>query len=273
MFRDEDRSKVIDLEQIYVQGTNGRVALSNFASLVKGLGPVSVNRENQTRIVHIEADILTNKRANEVEQDIKQAIEDSMILDDSISMTFEGSWKDIGETAVVFLLIVIMALLLVYGVMAGTYESFKDPFINMFTIPLGLIGVIAIYLITGSNLSMFTAFGFVMLVGIAVNNGIILVDQINLLRGRGTAMYDACLDASASRLRPILMSTLTTLLGMFPLAFFPSANGEMLQPIGLCVFGGLLSSSLITLYVIPVLYAVFNRAKRNKEIKPCIEQK
>jgi HAE1 family hydrophobic/amphiphilic exporter-1 len=105
---------------------------------------------------------------------------------------------------------------------------------------------------------MFTAFGFVMLVGIAVNNGIILVDQINLLVSRGVPMRDACVDAATSRLRPILMTTLTTLLGMFPMAFFPSANSQMLQPIGLSVFGGLASSTLITLFFIPVLYSIVN---------------
>ena len=158
----------------------------------------------------------------------------------------------------IFILIISMAFILVYGVMAGTYESFKDPFINMFTIPLGLIGVVAIYFLTGQDLSMFTALGFVMLVGIAVNNGIILVDQTNLLVSRGVPMREACVQAATSRLRPVLMTTLTTLLGMFPMAFFPSANSVMLQPIGLTVFGGLTSSTLITLFFIPVLYSIIN---------------
>ncbi len=260
--QDSDRSKIPDLEKIYVTGNDGRVALSNFASLQKGVGPVSISREDEMRIVHVTADILSNTRANVVEERIKTAIEDTMILPESVSMSFEGSWKDVSETGRVFILIISMALLLVYGVMAGTYESFKDPFINMFTIPLGIIGVVAIYLLTGKNLSMFTAFGFVMLIGIAVNNGIILVDQTNLLVARGVPMRKACLDAAASRLRPILMTTMTTLLGVFPMAFFPSGNSMMLQPIGLCVFGGLMSSTLITLFFIPVLYSLFNERRQ-----------
>ena len=267
MLQDADRAKVPDLERIFVKGTAGRVAISNFASLVKGLGPVSINRENQVRIIHITADILSNTRANVVEASIRKAIDDSLILPEGVSLSFEGSWKDIAQTGIIFLLIITMAILLVYGVMAGTYESFKDPFINLFTIPLGIIGVVAIYVLTGQSLSMFTAFGFVMLVGIAVNNGIILVDQTNLLMSRGIAMREACVEAATSRLRPVLMTTLTTLLGMFPMAFFPSANSLMLQPIGLCVFGGLASSTVITLFFIPVLYSLINEKRKPEQRK------
>lgn len=270
--QDSDRSSVPDLEKIYVKGTGGRVAVSNFATLEKGLGPVAINREDQRRTVHIQADILTNTKANAVEDRIKKALDESIVLPEGVTVSYEGSWKEIAETGRVFAMIITLALLLVYGVMAGTYESFKDPFINMFTIPLGLIGIVAIYLVTGQFISMFTALGFVMLVGIAVNNGIILVDQTNLLVNRGTPLREACVQAAASRLRPILMTTLTTLLGMFPMAFFPSANSVMLQPIGLSVFGGLLSSTLITLFFIPVLYSLVNERSMRKEAV-CIESR
>ncbi|HOT62889.1 MAG TPA: efflux RND transporter permease subunit [Treponemataceae bacterium] len=270
--QDSDRSSVPDLEKIYVKGTGGRVAVSNFATLEKGLGPVAINREDQRRTVHIQADILTNTKANAVEDRIKKALDESIVLPEGVTVSYEGSWKEIAETGRVFAMIITLALLLVYGVMAGTYESFKDPFINMFTIPLGLIGIVAIYLVTGQFISMFTALGFVMLVGIAVNNGIILVDQTNLLVNRGTPLKEACVQAAASRLRPILMTTLTTLLGMFPMAFFPSANSVMLQPIGLSVFGGLLSSTLITLFFIPVLYSLVNERSTRKEAV-CIESR
>ncbi len=258
VLEDEDRSSIPDLDRIFVQGTSGRIAVANFARLEKGVGPVSINRENQQRVIHITADILSDSRADQVEEAIKQAIDETLILPESVSLSWEGSWKSVRETGSVFLVIFVMAILLVYGVMVGTYESFRDPFINLFTIPLGIIGVVAIYILTGQNLSMFTAFGFVMLVGIAVNNGIILVDQTNLLASRGVPMRQAIVDAAVSRLRPILMTTLTTLLGMFPLAFFPSANGQMMQPIGLAVFGGLASATLITLFFIPVLYSIVN---------------
>lgn len=283
MLQDSDRSKVPDLEKIFVNGNSGLVAVSNFAYLEKGLGPVSIKHENQTRTIHITADILTNMKAVEVEKKINETIKESIIVPEGMSISFEGSWQEVAKTGKVFILIVTMALFLVYGVMAGTYESFKDPFINMFTIPLGIIGIVAIYLVTGQALTMFTAFGLVMLVGIAVNNGIILVDQTNLLVSRGVQMRTACIEAATSRLRPVLMTTLTTLLGMFPMAFFPSANAVILQPIALSVFGGLASSTVITMYFIPVLFSLINEkgkgtprgAKALLTVKggTCIEQK
>ena len=147
--------------------------------------------------------------------------------------------------------------------MAGQYESFKDPLINLCTIPLMLIGIAGIHLITGASLSMFSLVGVVMLAGIVVNNGIVLVDYTNLLVGRGLPVRRACVKAGASRLRPVLMTSLTTILGLVPMAFFPGKSAGMIQPIGLTVIGGLLSSTGITLFFIPVLYSFINE-KRGK---------
>lgn len=119
-----------------------------------------------------------------------------------------------------FLSIIILAIILVFGVMAGTYEDFKNPFINLFTMPFLVVGVVLIHLITGQAFSMVSLIGVVMLLGIVVNNGIILVDQTNLLVRRGRPVLQACEEAGASRLRPVLMTTLTTILGMIPMAFF-----------------------------------------------------
>ena len=276
MLQPSDRSQVIDLEHIYVTGTSGRIAIANFAQVEKGVGPVSIERENQNRIIHVTADIITDVRADKVEAEIQNAMNSSIILPDGVTASFEGSWKDIKEQVGVFTLIITMAILLVFGVMAGTYESFKDPLINLFTIPMMVIGVVAIYLITGKTLSTFTAIGVVMLAGIVVNNGIILVDYTNLLVNRGVPVHQACLDAGASRLRPVLMTTLTTILGMIPMAFFASGTSSMIQPIGLTVIGGLTSSTLITLFIIPVVYSLINERKHlknKKEVISCAVQK
>ena len=261
-----DRQKVPDLERIYVQGTNGRYAVANFATLQKGVGPVSISRENQSRIIHVTADISSDRRAGDVEKDIDALIAENIVIPDGISLSQAGSWGEVMETGGVFLLIITMALLLVFGVMAGTYESFKDPLINMFTIPLLVIGVVAVYVISGETLTMFTAMGVVMLIGIVVNNGIILVDHTNLLVRRGMPVRDACVAAGASRLRPILMTTLTTILGLMPMAFSSGENSQMLKPIGLTVLGGLTSATLITLFFIPVMYSYFNE-KRGRKAK------
>lgn len=259
MLQKSDRDNALDIDRIFVTGRTGPVALSNFARAVKSVGPVSIYRENQMRVMHITASIATSVRADVVEGKIKDALSAGMILPEGVTLAYAGSWGGVQKTGKTFMLIIIMALFLVYGVMAGVYGSFKDPFINMFTIPFGIIGVSIAYLATGSSLSMFTAFGFVMLVGIAVNNGIILVDQTNLLVSRGNDINDACVSAAGSRLRPILMTTLTTLIGMVPMAFFASDNSEMMKPIGLSVFGGLTSSTLVTLFLIPALYSLMHK--------------
>jgi HAE1 family hydrophobic/amphiphilic exporter-1 len=128
------------------------------------------------------------------------------------------------------------------------------------------IGVVLIYLFTGQPLSMFTLVGVVMLTGIVVNNGIILVDYTNILSGRGVPVRQAVLDAGFSRLRPVLMTTLTTILGLIPMAFFPGESSTMIQPIGLTVIGGLTSSTLITLFFIPVMYSLINEPRGKKEL-------
>jgi HAE1 family hydrophobic/amphiphilic exporter-1 len=257
--RDEDRGSIPDLEKIFVAGTNGKYAVANFAQVVRGIGPVSINRENKARIIHLTANVVGGSNIGVIESQIKQLIKDNMILPDTVTITFEGSWKDTMKTIKVFITIFILAIVLVFGVMAGTYESFKDPFINMFTLPFLIVGVVLIYLFTGQTFNMVSMIGIVMLIGIVVNNGIILVDQTNLLVRRGVPVLDACEQAGASRFRPVQMTTLTTILGMVPMAFFGDANSSMTQPIGVCVIGGLTSSMLVTLFIIPVIYSLLNR--------------
>ncbi|QQO09868.1 efflux RND transporter permease subunit [Breznakiella homolactica] len=271
MLQDEDRKKLPDLERIFVASSYGTmIPLSNFASLEKGVGPVSINRENQSRVIHITGYMLEGNRADDVENKIKDALNENFVVPNGVIITYEGSWGEISDTVSTFILIITLAVLLVFGVMAGQYESFKDPLINMCTIPLMLIGVIAIYLITGQTISSFTLVGLVMLVGIVVNNGIILVDYTNLLVRRGMPVRQACLDAGESRLRPVLMTTLTTILGLVPMAFFGGESSMMIQPIGLTVIGGLTSATFITLFFIPVMYSLVNehRGKNRKMKKP-----
>lgn len=262
---DQDRSDIPDLEKIFVNGTSGRYAVSNFAQVVRGTGPVSINREDKTRTVHLTAGITQGSSAGDVENEIKEVIANNMVISEDVNISYEGSWKDTMDTMKILMIVVILAVILVFGVMAGTYESFKDPFINMFTLPFLIVGVVAIHLITGQSFSMVSMLGVVMLVGIVVNNGIILVDQTNLLVHRGTPLLEACESAGASRLRPVLMTTLTTILGMIPMAFFGDANSSMTHPIGLCIIGGLTSSTIVTLFIIPVLYSLFNQKSDQKK--------
>ncbi len=266
LLRDEDRTDIPDLENIYVQGTGGLYSVANFAEVSRSIGPVAINRENKIRTVHLTANVSGNVSAGEAENLIKQAIADNMVIPEEVTLLYEGSWQNTIDMMKVFVVIIILAVLLVFGVMAGTYESFKEPFINLFTLPFLIVGVVIIHMIVGQSFSMVSMIGVVMLIGIVVNNGIILVDQTNLLVGRGVKVMEACERAGASRFRPVMMTTLTTILGMIPMAFFGDANSSMTQPIGVCVIGGLTSSTIVTLFIIPVLYSLFNQRRDKKAV-------
>jgi HAE1 family hydrophobic/amphiphilic exporter-1 len=167
-----------------------------------------------------------------------------------------------------------MAVVLVFAVMASQFESFKDPFIVIFCIPLSFIGIIMLHLITGEVLNIMTAVGLLILVGVIVNNGIVLVDYTNLLRKRGMELGKACVEAARNRLRPILMTTLTTVLGLIPMAFFPGEGSEMTMPIGKTVLGGLSFGTLMTLFLMPALYYIFNKKNEQKRLqKLAVEEK
>jgi HAE1 family hydrophobic/amphiphilic exporter-1 len=160
-----------------------------------------------------------------------------------------------------------VAIFLVFGVMASLFESFRDPFIIIFTIPLSFIGIVAIYLITGDTFNILSAVGLLVLIGVIVNNGIVLVDYTNLLRKRGYSLHDACVEAAGNRLRPILMTTLTTILGLLPMAFFPGEGSEMVSPIGKTVLGGLSFGTLMTLFLMPVIYYILNKRSDERAAK------
>ncbi|MDE7140824.1 MAG: efflux RND transporter permease subunit, partial [Treponemataceae bacterium] len=261
MYQPADRQKVADLEQIFVRGMNGLVSVANFATVQKGLGPVTIRRDNQMRIVKVSADVLTNKDVRVVIDDLKENVANTFIVPEGVTIAYEGSWKDTQEQWLVYARIIFMAILLVFGVMAGTYESFKAPIINLCTIPFLIIGVVLIYKVTDQAMSTVSAIGLIMLVGIVVNNGIILVDYTSLLVNRGRELKAACLEAGCSRLRPVLMTTLTTILGMLPMCFASSGSAGMVQPIGVAVVGGLASSTFVTLFFIPVLYSLVMKQK------------
>lgn len=255
-YRPEDKKTLNDLESIYVRGSKGMVSVANFASLKKGLGPVSISRENQSRIIHVRASNRSTLNDNVIEEKIKAGINESFIIPDHVVVSYEGSWGETKEQFLFYGKIAIMAILLVFGVMAATYESFKAPLINLATMPFMLIGVIFIYKIINYPLSIMTMVGIIMLIGIVVNNGIILVDYTNLLVGRGIELKEACLESGRTRFRPVLMTTFTTILGMLPMCFATSGQAGMVQPIAIAVVGGLISSTFITLLVIPIIYSL-----------------
>ncbi|MDR1785168.1 MAG: efflux RND transporter permease subunit [Spirochaetaceae bacterium] len=278
----KDRAKVEDLSEIFVNSSTGaRIPLSNFASYREGTSPVTIARENQSRVVHVTATpkptmTMENGKTRRlsigvVQANVERIIAENIPQDSNVTITYEGDNQLFWDNIKIFFTIIIMAIVLVFAVMASQFESFRDPFIVLFCIPLSFIGIIALYLITGETLSVITAVGLLILVGIIVNNGIVLIDYTNLLRKRGYALEEACVEAAKNRLRPILMTTLTTVLGLVPMAFFAGDGSEMTQPIGQTVLGGLSFGTLMTLFLIPALYYIFN--SRSEKVRARREAK
>ena len=265
---ESDRTELPSLDRLFVMNSAGqRIPLASFASYQKTTGPIDINRENQGRLIHVTAGIKPGVALNVVETQLRAAITREIPADDAVVIEFGGDYKDFLKYGRTFVLIVITAILLVFGVMASQFESFLDPFIIIFTIPLSFVGVVWIYAITGDIFNILTAVGLLVLVGIIVNNGIVLVDYTNLLRKRGMRLNEAIVTAAGNRLRPILMTTLTTVLALLPMAFYPGEGTELVAPIGKTVLGGLSFGTLMTLFLMPVIYALFNRRSEARASK------
>jgi HAE1 family hydrophobic/amphiphilic exporter-1 len=262
-----DRSTLPDLDNIFVtsQVTGQRVPLSRFASYKKGTGPLTINRENQSRVIHVTAGAKPGVPTNMLDAELRALLTREIPQEDDVIIEYAGGNSEMVKLFTRFLLILVVAIFLVFGVMASLFESFRDPFIVIFTIPLSLIGIVAIYALTGEMFNILTAVGLLVLVGVIVNNGIVLVDYTNLLRKRGLSLHDACVEAAGNRLRPILMSTLTTIIGLAPMAFIPGEGSQMTGPIGKTVLGGLSFGTLMTLFLMPVVYAILNKKSDERD--------
>ncbi|MBN2533413.1 MAG: efflux RND transporter permease subunit [Spirochaetales bacterium] len=268
ILEENDRQSIPDLDKIFIKNSIGnRIRISNIAHFKESSGPISINREDEIRTVHVTGGLTRGFAASTAEEQIRSLISTNIVSDESFFIEYSGDFADIESYGTRFIIILIMAVILVFGVMASLFESLVDPFIIFLTIPLMFVGVIWIYVILGSPFSMMSAVGLVVLAGIVVNNGIVLVDYTNLLRERGMTIPDACIEAGGNRLRPIIMTSFTTIFSMIPMAFFPGEGSEMVQPIGQTIVGGMFVSTLMTLFLTPVLYAIFNRNHKNNKKK------
>jgi HAE1 family hydrophobic/amphiphilic exporter-1 len=272
MLRSEDRIGLPMLDSISVNAANGsRISLSNVATIIENRAPTGIRRENQQRRFRISGDIPPGIAATEMQERLKEVVGHYYVPREGVNLEYLGEAEQIREYNMRFLFIIGVAIFLVFGVMASQFESFVDPLIIFFSIPLLLIGVIWIYKIGNEAMSLFSVVGVIALVGVVVNNGIVLVDYTNTLRARGMLVREACIEAGRHRLRPILMTSLTTILGMVPIAFFPGVGADTIQPIGKTFVGGLTISSFMTLFVTPIMYSLLNsrhdkKLKRTKEI-------
>ncbi len=249
----EHRNEVNKLKEMQVSNLLGQqIPLSAIADIVESLGPLEIQRQSQQRYVKTTAD-LNGVSLGEATKTAQKLI-DHTEIPDGVSVEIGGQVNDQKSSFSSLFLIFFLGIALVYMVMAAQFESMKDPFIILFAIPFTLVGVILAFFVTGITLSVTTFIGLIMLVGIVVNNGIVLVDYTNMLRKRNYPLRDAVMEAGRSRLRPVLMTSLTTILGMLPMAVSNGMGREMYAPLGITIIGGLLVSTLVTLLLVPAMY-------------------
>ena len=256
---EEDRLKLDDLLDLTIVNNRGEpVILRNVVNTIPNEGPVSLQRKDQERIITINTNF-TGRDMGSVISDIREELR-SIPVPKDFAVLFGGDYEEQQKAFRELLLGFILAIFLVYMVMAGQFESFRDPLIVLFSIPMALIGIVTILVILGTPFSMQAFIGCIMLGGIVVNNAILIVDYTNQLRRKaGMALIEAVSLAGTRRLRPILMTTLTTVLGLLPLSLGLGEGGEAQAPLARVVIGGLLSSTLITLVLIPVVYSIFEQ--------------
>ena len=257
MLPKESRQNMEDIEQLKIMTPTGdQISLSTIADLELVEGPVALTRQNQQRLVTVSSGIV-GRDLGSVVADIEAKL-DSVNLPEGYSYSIGGEFEEMVEAFADLALALIFAIFLVYAVMAVQFENFLHPFIIMFSMPTMIVGVILGLYVTGLPFSIPAFIGLIMLAGIVVNNGIILVDYINILRRKGAERYEAIIEAGKTRLRPILMTTLTTILGMIPLSLALGEGAEAQQPLAVVIIFGLLTSMLFTLFFVPVVYTLFD---------------
>ncbi len=266
-YEEEYRNSVQDIENLSIVSPNGkRIKLKEIATIDEYWSPPNIEHKRRERVVRVTAkphDISLGDLAGEIKKVIADIDVPSGVMI-NIGGAYEEqmkSFKDLG-------LLMLLSLVLVFLVMASQFESFKMPFVIMFSIPFSFSGVVLALYLTGTTLSVIAALGAVLLIGIVVKNGIVLVDYINLMRDRDMELYEAIAVSGKSRLRPVLMTALTTILGMLPMAIMAGEGSELWRPMGITVIGGLIFSTIVTLILIPVMYAIIVRkGEREKKIK------
>lgn len=256
------RNSMDELRTLPLLNPAGRmVLLDQVAEIESGEGPIQITRDNQARRVSVMANIVGRDLGSVVGEIKKRLGPMERRLPPGYFIEYAGAYEQMQEAFVIMIGAFALAALLVYMVMASQFESLRHPFIIMFTIPLSLVGVVLGLLLAGRAISLPVLIGFIVLSGIAVNNGIVMIDYINQLIRRGMKAREAILQGAATRLRPVLLTALTTILGMLPMALSTSAGSEFRAPMAITVVGGLMATTFLTLFIIPGVYSLVNRVK------------
>lgn len=257
-YDEADRDSIKKIENLTIISPLGsQIPLKQVVKISYDQGPIKINRENQLRVVSVTSNIL-DRDVGSVVGDIKEKLA-GFDMPSGYFLEYGGSYEQMQDTFGTLAFALALGILLVYMVMASQFESLIHPFIVMFELPLAFIGVGLALFIAGESLSLPSFMGIIMLAGIVVNNAIVLIDYVNQLRKKGMSEFDALVEGGTTRLRPILITSITTILGMLPMALTRQEGSEMMRPMAIAVIGGLLASTLLTLVVIPVIYSLVEK--------------
>ena len=260
------RRTVEDIAQAEIVAAGGRrIRLDSVARVEERLGPLQIDRRNQERMIRVTADVF-GRSSGEVVRDLRRRLQAEVPLPPGIGIHFGGTAEDQENSFRQMGLMLVLGILLVYMVMASQFESLLDPFLILFSIPFAFTGVAISLTLLRLTVSIMSFIGMILLVGVVVNNAIVLIDYINLLRARGQGLGEAIRNAGRSRLRPVLITTLTTTLGMVPMMLSRGEGAATWKPMAATIVGGLTCSMLVTLVLVPVLYSlVHERMARKRE--------
>ncbi len=263
--KEEYRNSMTDLEELTIATPlGGRVKVKELGEINEYWSPPNIEHKRRERIVTVSAKpdrVALGELANKIKAELAD-----LEIPQEVLLNIGGAYEDQQESFKDLGLLMIISLILVFIVMASQFESFTTPFVIMFSIPFAFTGVAVALFLTGTTLSLVAALGAVLLIGIVVKNGIVLIDYTNLMRDRGLDLYEAIAVSGKSRLRPVLMTAATTILGMLPLALSAGEGAELWRPMGITVIGGLVFSTLVTMVIVPVMYGLLaQRGKRNKK--------
>jgi multidrug efflux pump len=260
-----NRDEPLDLRNLYVRSKSGElIQLDNLVSLEEQSAPPQIFHYNRYKSATVSAGLAPGKTLGDGIQAMKEIA--SRVLDDSFATDLSGASRDFAESSGNTLFAFWLALALIYLVLAAQFESFTDPLIIMITVPLALAGALFCLFLFGQTLNIFSQIGMIMLIGLVTKNGILIVEFANQKRALGLSKTEAAVEAAAARLRPILMTSLATALGALPIALALGAGASSRIPLGIVIIGGLVFSLLLTLFVIPAVYAILSRKKPMRPI-------
>jgi len=263
----EFRQSIEDIENIILYGSQGQsIRVKDVAQVVEGMTPPKIERKDRERVVTVTGIVAKGYALSEAVEVAQQHIEKAEIPTEFM-VKIAGDYENQQDSFSGLFTLLILIIILVYVVMASQFESLLDPFVIMFSVPFAIVGVLIGLAVNNMALDVMAMIGILILVGIVVKNGIVLIDYAILCRERGMDVNTAVVTASKQRLRPILMTTLTTVLGMIPMALGSGEGAEMWNGLGITVSWGLTVSTLITLVLIPTLYAIFISRREKRQAK------